>query len=55
MAESLFSPLWHHVSELRPRLRPGVRVQRQNYRDETWYLLLAEANGKQHRIHAPSY
>jgi putative peptide zinc metalloprotease protein len=55
MLESLFSPLWHHVSELRPRLRTGVRVQRQKYRDETWYLLLDEANGKQHRINAPSY
>jgi putative peptide zinc metalloprotease protein len=55
MRESLFSPLWHHVSELRPRLRAGVRVQRQTYRDETWYLLLDEANGRQHRINAPSY
>ncbi|MDH3319407.1 MAG: hypothetical protein OEO84_06915 [Betaproteobacteria bacterium] len=55
MPESLFSPLWHHVSELRPRLRAGVRVQRQKYRDETWYLLLDEASGKQHRINAPSY
>jgi putative peptide zinc metalloprotease protein len=53
--ESLFSPLWHHVSELRPRLREGVRVQRQKYRDETWYLLVDEANGKQHRVNAPAY
>ena len=55
MAESLFSPLWHHVAELRPRLRAGVRVQRQRYRGETWYLLVDEAGGKQHRINAPAY
>jgi len=52
---SLFSPLWHRVSDLRPRLRGGVRVQRQRYRGETWYLLADEASGKQHRINAAAY
>jgi len=52
---SLFSPLWHRVSGLRPRLRGGVRVQRQRYRGETWYLLADEASGKQHRINAAAY
>ena len=55
MQTSLFSPLWHRVSDLRPRLRGGVRVQRQRYRDETWYLLADEASGKQHRINAAAY
>ena len=55
MPESLFSPSWHRVGALRPRLRTGVRVQRQKYRDETWYLLLDEATGKHHRINAPAY
>jgi putative peptide zinc metalloprotease protein len=52
---SLFSPLWHRVSGLRPRLRGGVRVQRQRYRGETWYLLADEASGRQHRINAAAY
>jgi putative peptide zinc metalloprotease protein len=43
------------VSALRPRLRGGVRVQRQKYRGESWYLLLDEASGKQHRINAAAY
>jgi putative peptide zinc metalloprotease protein len=43
------------VSDLRPRLRGGVRVQRQRYRGETWYLLADEASGKQHRINAAAY
>ena len=55
MQTSLFSPLWHRVSELRPRLRGGVRVQRQRYRDATWYLLADEASGTQHRINAAAY
>ena len=55
MQASLFSPLWHRVSDLRPRLRGGVRVQRQRYRGETWYLLADEASGRQHRINAAAY
>ena len=55
MQTSLFSPLWHRVSGLRPRLRGGVRVQRQRYRGETWYLLADEASGRQHRINAAAY
>ena len=52
MQESLFSPLWHYVSDLRPVLRPGVRIQRQRYRNETWYLLVDETTSRQHRINA---
>jgi putative peptide zinc metalloprotease protein len=55
VAESLFSPFWHRVSELRPRLRAGVRLQQQPYRGEIWYLLVEDANGHQHRINAPAY
>ena len=39
MSEALLSPLWYRVDDLRPRLRPHVRVQRQRYRGETWYHL----------------
>ena len=55
MAESLFSPLWYRVSELHPRLRTGVRVQRQLYQGETWYLLIDGASGRQNRINRPAY
>ncbi len=55
MGESLFSPIWYRVADLRPRLRSGVRVQRQPYRDEIWYLLLDESNGRQHRINREAY
>jgi putative peptide zinc metalloprotease protein len=43
------------VSDLKPRLRAGVRVQRQPYRGESWYMLVDEASGRQHRINAPAY
>jgi len=55
MAESLFSPFWYRVSELHPRLRAGVRVQRQIYRGETWYLLVDSASGRQQRVNRSAY
>jgi putative peptide zinc metalloprotease protein len=55
MAESLFSPLWYRVSDLHPRLRAGVRVQRQPYQGETWYLLVDAAGGRQNRINRAAY
>ncbi len=55
MAGSLFSPFWYRVSELHPRLRAGVRAQRQLYRGETWYLLVDGASGRQQRINRSAY
>ena len=55
MSESLFSPLWHRVSDLHPRLRAGVRLQRQLYHGEAWYLLIDGASGKQNRINRSAY
>lgn len=55
MAESLFSPLWYRVSDLHPRLRAGVRVQRQLYHGETWYLLVDSTAGRQNRINRAAY
>ena len=55
MAESLFSPFWYRVSDLHPRLRAGVRVQRQLYRGQVWYLLIDAASGRQQRINRSAY
>ena len=45
MTESIFSPLWHKVAGLHPRLRAHVQLERQRLRGETWYLLRDEASG----------
>jgi len=55
MAQSLFSPLWYRVAELHPRLRSHVRVQRQKYRDQIWYLLIDGTSGRQHRLNDSAY
>ena len=55
MQESLFSPVWYRVATQHPHLRPEVRVQRQQVRDERWYLLLNAANGRQFRVNQKAY
>ena len=55
MHESLFSPLWHRYSQQRPQLRSHVTVQPQQYRDQTWYLLINNTNGNHYRINDTAY
>ena len=55
MSASLFSAQWYRVARVRPRLRAQVRVQRQQWRDQRWYLLSDEATGRQHRINPSAY
>lgn len=50
MTATLFSAQWYRIARLRPRLRPQVRVQRQHWRGERWYLLSDHATGRQHRL-----
>jgi len=55
MSESIFSAAWHRVSNLHPRLRAGVTVQRQMYRGEPWHLLVDAASGRQYRVNRSAY
>lgn len=55
MPESLFSPLWFRYSQQRPELRSHVTVQPQRYRDQSWYLLINDANEKHYRINEIAY
>ena len=55
MTASLYSAQWYRVAQLRPRLRPQVKVQRQHWRDQRWYLLSDAATGRQHRINDSAY
>ena len=55
MSASLFSVQWYRVATLRPRLRAQVRVRRQQWRDQCWYLLSDAATGRQHRINEAAY
>ena len=51
----LLSVDWYRVAALHPRLRASVRVQRQRWRDQLWYLLSDDATGRQHLINEAAY
>ena len=55
LAASLFSEEWYRVARLQPRLRAEVRVRRQGWRDQQWYLLSDDATGRQLRINDAAY
>lgn len=50
MARSLFSPSWHSVAELRPRLAPQARIYRHLYRGQLWYVVQDQTGGRYHRL-----
>ncbi len=53
--EPLLSPDWYRVAHMRPRLRSGVRVSRQQVRGETWYVLSDPVSGRHHRFNSLAY
>ncbi|MFQ6023534.1 MAG: PqqD family peptide modification chaperone [Acidiferrobacterales bacterium] len=55
MAESLYSPSWYRVAELKPRLRGHVQVRRHYYREQLWYVLQDPASGRHHRLNPPAH
>ncbi|EHR72502.1 membrane-fusion protein [Burkholderiales bacterium JOSHI_001] len=50
LIDTLDSPLWYRVAELRPRLRPHVRVQRREANGQVWYMLIDPSSGRFHRL-----
>ncbi len=55
MRESLYSPNWYRIAHLKPKLHLHVRVERQLYRHQTWYLLRDSTSGRHHRINELAY
>jgi putative peptide zinc metalloprotease protein len=52
---SLLSPHWYRVAYLKPRLRSGVRISRQQVRGQTWYVLTDPVSGRHHRFNGLAY
>ncbi len=55
MSDSLYSPTWYRVAELKPRLRGHVQIHRHHYRGELWYVLQDHLSGKFHRFTPAAY
>ncbi len=52
MTGALLSPLWFRVAELRPRLKPQLRLHRHHYRGRVWFVLHDPGSGQSHRFSA---
>ncbi|NII74014.1 putative peptide zinc metalloprotease protein [Dyella sp. SG562] len=50
MARSPFSPSWHSVAQLRPRLMPYATVQRVVFRGKPWYVVQDQTGGRVYRL-----
>jgi putative peptide zinc metalloprotease protein len=55
MSDSLFSPSWYRVADLKPRLRNHIRIHRHDYRGKIWFILQDIAAGRSHRLTPASY
>ncbi|MES2353948.1 MAG: efflux RND transporter periplasmic adaptor subunit [Pseudomonadota bacterium] len=53
--KSLYSPSWYRVEKLRPRIQPGVVLQRQIARMEEWFLITHPVTGRHYRLNRKSY
>jgi putative peptide zinc metalloprotease protein len=45
-----FSPFWHRVRQMKPRLRPHVEITRQRYRGRRWYVVHDPASNQFYRL-----
>lgn len=55
MSEPLVSASWHRVATLRPDLVAGLRVVRQQVREQVWHVLVEPASGRQVRLNPSAY
>ncbi len=55
MSTSLFSPFWHRVAAVKPRLRSHVEINRHVYRGDVWYVIQDDASGRYHRFTPQAY
>ncbi len=55
MSETLVSPHWYRVAQLRPQLHGQVQIHRHDYRGLIWYLLESAVTGRSHRFNPAAY
>lgn len=55
MTRPSFSDTWYQVSGLKLGILPTVRVHKQRYRDQVWYVLQDSCSEKYFRVHQAAY
>ncbi len=53
--DTLFSPSWYRVAELKPRIRRHIEIHRHVYRDSVWFILQDPVAGRSHRFSPAAY
>ena len=52
---STFSPFWHRVRLMKPRLRPHVEITRQHYRGRRWHVVRDPSSNQFYRLSPVAY
>lgn len=55
MSDTLYSPSWYRIAELKPRLRRHTQIHRHDYRGKVWFILQDHAAGRSHRFSPAAY
>lgn len=55
MSRRLFSPSWHSVAELKPRLAGEAKIECHLYRGQVWYVIQDQSGGRHHRLSPAAY
>ncbi len=55
MSDSIFSPSWYRVAELKPLLRSHSQIHRHEYFGEVWYVLQDPLSGRFYRFSTAAY
>jgi putative peptide zinc metalloprotease protein len=55
MTDSLFSPLWYRVANIKPQLKNHVKLHRHDYRGLIWYIFADKVSSRNHRFSAKAY
>lgn len=50
-----FSPFWHRVRLMKPRLRPHVQITRQHYRGRRWHVIHDPTSNQFYRLNPIAY
>ncbi len=50
-----FSPFWHRVRTMRPKLRPHVQITRQHYRGRRWHVVHDPTSNQFFRLNPVAY
>ncbi|MGD8415657.1 MAG: hypothetical protein PVH91_01225 [Pseudomonadales bacterium] len=55
MSDTLYSPSWYRVADLKPRLRLHTEIQRHEYRGKVWFVAQDQLGARSHRFSPAAY